>query len=261
MLTPVKEVVVVVKPNSSLDATAAALAQALRRIGRWASVVCPTKITGYKELQGIGEVLTDLPQKQLSITVSYQNGSFVRGETQRTSKSLQINLFPSFGQSAIEPLNIDYKNYESRPEVIISIKVENLAHLQEFYQKNQTLFNQLPIINIDYHLNNARYGKVNLIDPKASSVSEMVTLMLYDLRVAMDEQIADNLYQGLASQTQNFAPAYQSANLLEAASICLRYKKVSQRPATVSPTETSSANQPTPQSSPSFWSQATSDWK
>ena len=197
LLTPAKEVVVIVRPNPDMDAVTAGLAltQALRKIGRRTSVVCPTKISGFKELKGIEEVLADLPQKQLNITVNYQQGSFDRIDQQKTDKGLQLSLTPQLGQGIIEPLNVDYKDYESRPDAIILVNIENLAHLQEFYQKNQAFFNQVPMIAIDYHSNNARYGKVNLIDPKATSVSEMVTLMLYDLRVAMDEVIADNLYQ------------------------------------------------------------------
>lgn len=242
LLTPVKEIVVIVKPNPTLDALAGALGltQALRKIGRRASLVCPAKITGFKELKGIDEILTDFPKKQLVITVNYQRGSFDRGEIQKTDKSLQINLLSQSGQSAIEPLSINCKEYQSQPDAAILIEVENLARLQEFYQKNQAFFNQAPLINIDYHPNNARYAKVNLIDPKASSISEMTALMLYDLRVAMDGEIAHNLYQGLSSKTQNFAPNYHSANLLEAASICLRYKGADQGPAV----ETQSRAQP-----------------
>lgn len=231
-LTPAKEVVVVVRPNPNLDtvAGALALAQALRKIGRRASVICPTKLTGLKELKGVEEILTDLPQKQLTITVNYQQGSFEKVDPQKADKSLQLNVLPKAGQQPIEPINIDAKEYESKPNVAILIEIENLAHLQDFYTKNRTFFDQTPSINIDYHPNNAKYGKVNLIDPKASSVSEMITLMLYDLRVAMDGQIADNLYQGLADKTQNFAKDFHSANLLEAASICMRYKRAAEQP-------------------------------
>lgn len=264
LLTPAKEVVVIVKPNPALDALASALGltQALRKIGRRASLVCPAKITGFKELKGIEEILTDFPKKQLAITVNYQQGSFDQGETQKTNKGLQINLLPQSGQSVIEPLNINYKEYQSQPDAAILIEIENLAHLQEFYQKNQSFFSQASLINIDYHPNNARYGKVNLIDPKASSISEMVTLMLYDLRVAMDEIIADNLYQGLANKTQNFAPNYHSANLLEAASICLRYKGTAQRPAVETQPRAQASNNPPniPDSQSSSWPQTTTAW-
>jgi len=266
LLTPAKEVVVVVKSNADFDVVAGglALAQALRKIGRRATVICPTDIKGFKEFnefKGAGEILTDLPQKQLVVTVNYQDGSFDRLEPQKTGKSLQLNLLPKAGQPIIEPINVDIKEYESRPEAVMLIGVENLAHLQDFYQKNQTFFNQVPLINIDYHPQNARYGKVNLIDPKASSISEMIALMLYDLRVPMDEQIADNLYQGLASKTQNFAKDFHSANLLEAASICLRYKRaVQQRPSGSQPTN-QPVDQVAPPGSPSSWPQTTSSWK
>ena len=277
-LTPAKEVVIVLKPNPDIDAVGAslALAQALRKIGRKTSIVCSTKISGMDQLQGKEEILSDLPQKQLEVIINYTQGSFERGEIQKTNKGLQVNLLSHSGQNIIEPLNVNYKPYESKPDVIITVDIENLAHLQEFYTQNQGFFGQVPIINIDYHANNARYGKVNLLDPKASCVSEMVTLMLYDLRVAMDENIAENLYQGMAHKTNNFASQSHSANLLEAASICLRYKQAAQRMPVMPQSddmpsqdegqfggEQSSANPtsqpPTPATS--NWSQSTGSWK
>ena len=86
-------------------------------------------------------------------------------------------------------------------------------------------FNKATIINVDYHANNSNFGKANLIDPKSTSVCEMVTLMLYDLKFVLDDEIGQMLYSGLKTKTSNFAENYFSANMLEATSICLRYMK------------------------------------
>ena len=232
-LAPVREVLVVIRSNPSLDNLVAgvALSEALKKIGRHSNIVCPTKITGELGKLSLSESVLDfIPQKQLEVTVSYKTGSLSEIGFQKEAKLLRLNLKPEPGQEIIDPSNIGYKEHQIKPEVVFLIEVENSAHLQDFYQKNETLFKQTSIINIDYHQTNTNYGKINLIDIKATSISEMITLMLYDLRVHLSKEVAKMLYQGVASKTNNFSPEYFSANTLEAASICLRYQKQAQRP-------------------------------
>lgn len=207
LLAPVKEILVVIRSNPSLDSLVAgvALSEALKKIGRRATVVCPTKITGELGKLNISKLILDfIPQKQLEITKSY-----------KTESSVGISF---------------QREHQVKPETVFLIEVETLAHLQNLYQENQEFFKQVPLINLDYHSTNANYAKINLIDTKATSVSEIVTLMLYDLRVPFSPEMAKMLYQGIAFKTENFSPEYFSANALEAASICLRYQKGIQKP-------------------------------
>lgn len=245
LLAPIREALIVIRPNPSLDNFVAgvALAEALKKIGRQANVVCPTKITGeLGKLRLVESVLNFIPQKQLDINISYKTGSLSEIGFQKDLKALQLNLKPQSGQSVIDPSNIHYQERQIKPEVAFFIEVENLAHLQNFYQENEILFKQIPIINVDFHQTNTNYGRVNLIDTKANSISEMITLMLYDLRVHLSPEVAKMLYQGIAFKTDNFSPEYFSANTLEAASICLRYQKLQQKPG---------PQQPIPQQQPS----------
>ena len=45
-------------------------------------------------------------------------------------------------------------------------------------------------MNIDHHVSNPGFGTVNLIDPEAASTCEMVTLLLPDLGVELDADLA-----------------------------------------------------------------------
>lgn len=274
LLTPVREIVIILRPNPNLDSLAAGLATtaSLQKIGRRATLVCPTGTPPeIKKLEGPKEILATLPQNQVEITINYQQGSLEKIESEKGSKGLKLNLIAGPNQSAIEPISIDHRQFTSQLQAAILLELENLAHLQDFYNDNQPFFNQTPLINVDYHANNARYGRVNLIDPQASSISEMVTLMLYDLRMPIDKDSAENLYQGIGSQTSNFEASRFSANLLEAASICLRYQKAGQPLPDTTPTASPRPPQPTasPQppptptpapTTPSSWPQTTTDW-
>lgn len=241
LLTPAKETLVIIRPNPDADNLAGGLAlnMALKKIGRKSNLVCPAPNVAGGEVGPApitpesvsqiqfdpNQVLNFLPKNQLTFTIDYKNGSFSQGKMNPSTEGFGLTLLPEPSQPPIEPLRIDSAIYISAPQAVFTVGIENLSHLGSFYQENMDFFNKTNIINVDYHSNNANYGKANLIDPKSTSVCEMVTLMLYDLKFVLDEEIAQMLYSGLKTKTGNFAENYFSANMLEATSICLRYMK------------------------------------
>lgn len=238
VLTPTKEIVIITRPDPGFDNVAASLALALslKKIGRRSRVVCPTPIDPAKLFEGLqkedvpealinnlDQIVNYLPKKQLAITIDYSDGTFSQGKLDKTDGGLQLTMEPEEGQAPIEPLNISTQTVESKPNAVITMELENLFNLNDFYRTNQQFFTKIPIINIDNHSNNMYYGRANLVDLKASCLCEMVTLMLYDLRFTLDEEVSKMLYAGLKLKTQNFDQKKFTANMLEATSISLRY--------------------------------------
>jgi phosphoesterase RecJ-like protein len=73
------------------------------------------------------------------------------------------------------------------------------------------------IVNIDHHGSNTRFGEVNIIDPDASAVGEMVILMLERYGWPISPGIATNLYTALMTDTGGFRHENTTAECLEAA--------------------------------------------
>jgi phosphoesterase RecJ-like protein len=61
------------------------------------------------------------------------------------------------------------------------------------------------IVNIDHHVSNPGFGAVNMVDPDAASTCEMVTLLLPDLGVELDPELATVLLAGIVNDTHTFA--------------------------------------------------------
>lgn len=250
LLVPAQEVLVLLKPNSTFDTVAGAIAlgMGLRKIGRKVQVVCPGQLDSNivlntqfitqqeKELVDFSQILNFLPKKQFRLVIDYAVGSFSKGGVKKDPAGLILTLMPNQNEPIIEPLNMITQVFESKPDAAFFIDVENLAHFQDFYTQNQAFFAKIPIINVDYHQNNAMYGRANLIDPKASSICEMLTLMLYDLKFVFDVEMAKILYAGIKFKTENFAQNFYTANMLEATSICLRYQQPPPPPPPPAPT-------------------------
>jgi bifunctional oligoribonuclease and PAP phosphatase NrnA len=60
------------------------------------------------------------------------------------------------------------------------------------------------IVNIDHHPSNSRFGDVNVIDPAASAVGQIVTAMLDHFGFPITPTMATNLYVALLTDTGGF---------------------------------------------------------
>jgi len=76
--------------------------------------------------------------------------------------------------------------------------LERIGSVRSLIKKGQ------PLINIDHHLTNDRFGSINVVDPKASSTSEMIFDLLKEAKHALDRNLAVLLYAGIMTDTGSF---------------------------------------------------------
>jgi phosphoesterase RecJ-like protein len=62
----------------------------------------------------------------------------------------------------------------------------------------------VPVINIDHHISNERFGDVNWVEPNASSAGEMVFRLFKEARVLMTKEAALSLYIAILTDTGSF---------------------------------------------------------
>ncbi|MBI4363495.1 MAG: bifunctional oligoribonuclease/PAP phosphatase NrnA [Candidatus Doudnabacteria bacterium] len=91
----------------------------------------------------------------------------------------------------------------------------------------RTGFDQLraancPIINFDHHPDNSNFGSVNIVDPNAAAVAELVYNFLKFGEVTIDKQIATCLLTGIFTDTGGFKHANTSPSALEAAAALMK---------------------------------------
>lgn len=78
-------------------------------------------------------------------------------------------------------------------------------------------------INIDHHKSNNNYGDINIVNPQASSASEVVLDILNDLKIELTKEIATFIYVGILTDTGGFRYDNTSQKVLEKAAKLLNY--------------------------------------
>jgi phosphoesterase RecJ-like protein len=80
-----------------------------------------------------------------------------------------------------------------------------------------------PVINIDHHISNSGFGTVNLVEPKASSASEVVFKLYKEMRAPLDNNAAVLLYAGILTDTGSFRYSNTSTFTHKMAAELLRF--------------------------------------
>lgn len=75
----------------------------------------------------------------------------------------------------------------------------------------------LPLVNIDHHLDNERYGVANLVDEGAAAVGELVLEVALAAGAALTPTLATSLYAALVTDTGDFRYSNTTPRALRAA--------------------------------------------
>ena len=80
-----------------------------------------------------------------------------------------------------------------------------------------------PVINIDHHISNRGFGTVNLVEPYASSASEVVFRLYKEMRLPFDKDVAVLLYAGMLTDTGSFRYSNTTDSTHKAVAELLRF--------------------------------------
>ncbi len=68
-----------------------------------------------------------------------------------------------------------------------------------------------PLVNVDHHVSNERYGNINIVDTTAISTSQVLYDFFKANDITINAKMATALYAGLADDSQNFTTAKTDA--------------------------------------------------
>jgi phosphoesterase RecJ-like protein len=106
-------------------------------------------------------------------------------------------------------------------DLIVVADASDLDRLGALYEQNQTLFARLPVVDLDHHITNARFGTANLVDPAAAAATEVATLLLQRLEIRPTVAAATCLFFGLMTDTLSFQTEATSPRTFRAAAYLL----------------------------------------
>lgn len=212
------------QPSIDAIASAIALAHVADRLEKTIVIISPhfeppAPLAFLKGVANISPSVSSLKRFRISINTEHTHLAdfyYTIGE-----KILDIFLTPSDGSWSENDVLIHGETWQHDLAIVIDSK--ELDTLGDTFEQHAEFFYQTPVVNIDHHLDNGNFGQVNLIDPKASSASEIIYESLSASHPHfIDDQVATALLTGIIAKTQSFRLA-AAPKTLQTASALIEY--------------------------------------
>lgn len=258
-LAKANNIALVVGQNPTLDQMAGALALylSLKQINKNAIVASPTNpIVEISSLVGIDKVQSKLGGDAGDLVVSFP---YVEGEIEKVSYTLEnelLNIIVKAGQNGLSfnEKDVKFVRGSGSIDLLFVIGTPHLSDLGDLISGDK--LKNVQIVNIDNKAENQGFGDIVIVSRTASSVSEQVGDIILDLGFAIDQDVAQNLLDGIISGTQDFQDARTSALAFEVAGImmqkgALRKRNTPGRSVQFEPTQQEFTPAPTPTVQPS----------
>jgi hypothetical protein len=218
------EIGIVIGEPHSLDKVAAALSLYLtfKEIGRDVQIVTKKDpIVEFSNLVGIDKIKKEFTglTKTFTISLPYNEGEIEKVSYKIEGDKLNINLFAGDKKMSFAENEIQYIKRGAVPSLIFAVSVSDPERLYSYFDSNS----DVKLVNIDNNQMNDAYGDVAYVSPNFSSLSEVVAKTIQDLALPMNQDIAQNLLDGVTISTENFTTETTSPYAFEAVSFLMRH--------------------------------------
>lgn len=195
------------KPSTDAISSGLALFMVLKKMNKNVKVVAsqfalPATHRFLPKSDEIEHELTALRKFVISVDTTKTKVTDVQYTLQ--DNKLNIYVTPQNGYFETRDVSTSASDYEF--DLIIVLDSRDLEALGKVYEDNAEFFYHTPIVNIDHHPGNEHFGQVNLVNVKATSISEIVFELLeqFDSGQLLDEVVATHLLTGIISKTKSF---------------------------------------------------------
>ena len=217
-LSQLNRILIVLPQNLTDDNLAAglALSLSLKSTGKKVDVVSTgTPLVSHSNLFGLGDIKNEVSKAgggnfiisldgvvDTTGTMASQIPALDKLDWYPEGSKLNLVFHVVPGQR-FEPTNISSRHEEAGYDLTFVLGSASLNDLGALFISNSQYFAQTQVVNIDNNQANTFFGFANIVDPNASSLSEMVAQILPSLTLNMDRDTASNIIAGIYSATNN----------------------------------------------------------
>jgi phosphoesterase RecJ-like protein len=192
-------------PDGDSLGSTLALYFVLKKLGKDVTAASIGKITeAYNFLPSLDILVKDFGESR-NLIISLDTEVNKVDKLSYNIKDHKLNIIITPEKGLIDPKNVKFSHGNLAYDLIIVLDCSELSQLDLLYENNKDLFTDNPVINIDHHPTNKYFGKVNVVDPEASSTSEILVSLIESLGPNLiDANIATYLLTGLVFDTWSF---------------------------------------------------------
>jgi len=129
------------------------------------------------------------------------------------SKSIPSN-FNFINEHEVIKKKIDFTKFDFKKyDLFVTL---DSSDWKQIFGLDEVVSPNIPVVVIDHHRTNTRYGIINLVDETISSTGELLYMVFQDWKIKIDKDTADSLLMAIAGDTVAFR--YANENTFDIAS-------------------------------------------
>ena len=193
------------------------LASVLRKFGKRVSAVVSDPVPanlGFLDTGMLSQSLSGLRDFVMKLDLSKAEVDKLRYEVENGKLNVYVTPF----QGGFSASDVTFAHGDYHFDLAIVLGVASRSRIDRIYVENQSLFSSIPVINLDYHRTNDNFGAINLIDPMASSLCEILVALSESLQTGLiDADIATIMLTGLIGSTDRFTASHTTSKSMTVA--------------------------------------------
>lgn len=215
-------------PDGDSLGSAVALYIALKKLNKEITIVCsdpvPDVFDFLPNMKIVGNKL--ISSNDFIITLDCKKIKVDKIKSSIEDDKVNIIITPKDGYFSEN--QVSFNKGEISYDLVITVDCADLSQLHHIYEDNIEMFHSIPVINIDHHISNGHFGKINYVDIMASSTTELLLPLLEKLGneegvSLIDEDVATLLLTGIITDTGSFQNANTTPRSFERASELIAY--------------------------------------
>ncbi|TSC57439.1 MAG: Uncharacterized protein Greene041619_1171 [Candidatus Peregrinibacteria bacterium Greene0416_19] len=218
-----QRILVVPHANVDPDGLSSALAcfELFTGLGKEVTVICPDTLPeSLAFLPGFDKLEREIAEaNNFIITVNLQEGVEI-DKLRYTVEEQKVNIIVVPKRGKIRPSQISFGEGERKYDLVVVVDSADLALLGSLYSDHVDLFSEIPVLNVDHHISNTRFGQLQLIDATAASATEVLYgwfTHVTEWKSRITPDMATLLLTGLITDTRSFQNPNTTPRSLEIA--------------------------------------------
>lgn len=225
LLKQADSVGIVVTEHQSIDKVGAGLALylSLQEAGKNVQIVSKKDpLVEISNLVGIDKLKKSFDgiAKKLVVSLPYVEGEIEKVSYNIEGTKLNINLFAAQDKGiTFSDKDVEFIRSGSAPQLIFTIGIRKQDEMAGMVSADSSA----KIVRLDTVIPHQDFGEVSLADHAFSSISEIVSMMVREARLPIDQDIAQNLMDGIVAATNNFSSSQTSPMAFASAAFLLSH--------------------------------------
>lgn len=171
------------------------------------------------DVPGVETIKDELEPRSLTLVIDYTGSPVDKINYEAKDEKLYLTFTPFV--NSFDPQKIEHSFSRLDYDLIFSLGAKNFEELGiEGFAYPQDL-EDIPVINLDFHKSNEKYGQINLVREEATSVAEIAFALIEELGVKITSRMASMLLMGILFRTHHLQRNV-SAEVLEKAARLVR---------------------------------------